>query len=79
MKDAQDTRTADWIGAPQPETRASARDTRPSVADAKAVALLQLGELITKIPPHIAGGGSIEEVRAWKASCTTGVPRTKRT
>lgn len=72
MKDLADNQTVDWIGIEASKRRrAIFKDTRDAIAEQKAVALLQLGELINHIPPRIKSGGTVADVREWKASRTS--------
>ena len=58
----------DWVGeAAQKEGAArSVRNMREAVAAEKAQLCLVLGELVNRIPPHIKGCASIQDVRAWR-------------
>ncbi len=57
----------DWIGREEsPRLFSDIGNQRPSTAEQKAEALLRLGRLINRIPPVVANGGSVDQVRAWK-------------
>lgn len=56
----------DWVGSEPQELFRDIRNTRPSTAEEKAVQLMRLGEMVTKIPEHIKSGGTVGEVRSWK-------------
>ncbi len=58
----------DWVGQEVGQKRRHVKDTKPAVAEAKAVALLELGELINKIPPRLKTGGSVNEVREYRSA-----------
>jgi hypothetical protein len=60
----------DWVNEGQEPRKPfkDIRNQRDSVAEEKARLLLELGELINKAPPKLMTGGTVKEVREWKAA-----------
>lgn len=58
---------SDWIGdIPRPKFK-DIRNTRDVIAEEKARLCLLLTQRCNAVPTKLKGGGSITEVRAWKA------------
>ncbi len=60
----------DWVGGPQPKPPPfrDIRNTRPTVAEEKAILAKQLGELSRKAPPNCLDW-SVQRTREFRDAC----------